>query len=125
MPGNPTTNLRLVDALEALVLVDNVSDTLSTVAPGVSNESAALRKAGMQQLSGEAICCAHHGLSLVLTVRVQGVARSMMFDAGPEAYAVTRNGGRLGVPFRDIEAVARSHGHWDHGGGLVEAVRLV
>ena len=99
MTSNLTTSLHPIDSLEALVLVDNVSDTLSTVAPGVTNESVMLRKAGMQQLSGEAICCAHHGLSLVLTARVGGVARSMMFDAGPEAYAVTRNGDRLGVPF--------------------------
>ncbi|MEP7261693.1 MAG: MBL fold metallo-hydrolase [Usitatibacter sp.] len=118
-------SLQPVDALEALVLVDNVTDALSTVGPGVVNETAALLAAGMTEMSGEAKCCAHHGLSLVLAVRAGGKTRVMLFDAGPEAYTVTRNGSRLGVPFADIEAVALSHGHWDHGGGLVEAVRLI
>ena len=114
-----------VDALEALVLVDNVSDSLSTVPPWVVNENPTLIRAGMRENSGEARCCAHHGLSLVLAARTGDRTRFVMFDAGPEAYTVTRNGARLGVPFRDIEAVALSHGHWDHGGGLVEALRLI
>lgn len=124
MPSAPILRPQPVDALEVLVLVDNVTDALSTVGPGVANETAALLAAGMTEMSGEAKCCAHHGLSLVLAVHAGGRTRVMLFDAGPEAYTVTRNGARLGVPFGDIEAVALSHGHWDHGGGLVEAVRL-
>jgi 7,8-dihydropterin-6-yl-methyl-4-(beta-D-ribofuranosyl)aminobenzene 5'-phosphate synthase len=114
-----------VDAVEALVLVDNVTDSLSTVPPGVVNENVTLRKAGMTEMSGEAKCCAHHGLSLVLAIRSGDEVHHVMFDAGPEAYTVQRNGALLGVPFKDIEDVALSHGHWDHGGGLVEAVRLI
>lgn len=114
-----------VDSLECLVLVDNVTDSLSTVPAGVVNENTTLRKAGMREISGEAKCCAHHGLSLVLAARSNDEVHHVMFDAGPEAYTVTRNGDRLGVPFKDIEALALSHGHWDHGGGLPEAVRLI
>ena len=117
--------LRPVDALEALVLVDNVTDALSTVGPGVVQETPTLLKAGMQTLSGEAKCCACHGFSLVLAARVGDETRYMLFDAGPESYAVARNGDRLGVPFGQIEAVALSHGHWDHAGGLLEAVQRV
>ena len=128
MPAPATAiarDLRPVDALEVLVLVDNVTDALSTVGPGAVNETATLIQAGMTEMSGEAKCCAHHGLSLVLAARTGDATRFMLFDAGPEAYTVTRNGARLGVPFASIEAVALSHGHWDHGGGLVEAVRLI
>ncbi len=126
MPApDPAPQLQAVDALEVLVLVDNVTDALSTTGPGAVNETAQLLAAGMTQMSGEAKCCAHHGLSLVLAARTGGRTRFMLFDAGPEAYAVTRNGGRLGVPFGSLEAVALSHGHWDHGGGLAEAVRLI
>ena len=69
MNENVAAGLRPVDLLEALVLVDNVSDALSTTPPGVVGETAALIKAGMTEMSGEAKCCAHHGLSLVLAVR--------------------------------------------------------
>lgn len=119
------SRLRPIDGLEALVLVDNVTDSLSTVPAGVANEQARLLRAGMKEMSGEAKCCAHHGLSLVLGARSGSETRFVMFDAGPEAYTVTRNGRLLGVPFGEIEAIALSHGHWDHAGGLVEAVRLV
>ncbi len=117
--------LRPVDALEVLVLVDNVTDSLSTVPAGVINENARLMKVGMREMSGEGKCCPHHGLSLVLAVRAGNETRHVMFDAGPEAYPVTRNGDLLGIPFKDIEAVALSHGHWDHAGGLPEAVRRI
>lgn len=117
--------LRPVDGLEVLVLVDNVTDSLSTVPADVVNENARLVKAGAKEMSGEAKCCAHHGLSFVIAAHAGAERRLVMFDAGPEAYTVTRNGGLLGVPFGDIEEVALSHGHWDHGGGLIEAVRLI
>ena len=123
--ANTSLALRPVDALEALVLVDNVTDALSTVGPGVVQETPSLIKAGMRTLSGDAKCCACHGFSLVLAARIGDETRFMLFDAGPESYAVARNGDRLGVPFGRIEAVALSHGHWDHAGGLLEAVQRV
>lgn len=119
------SELRPVDGLEVLVLVDNVTDSLSTVPADVVNENATLIRAGATEMSGEARCCAHHGLSFVIAARLEGARRLVMFDAGPEAYTVTRNGRLLGVPFQDIEEVALSHGHWDHAGGLVEALRLI
>lgn len=123
--ATPASRLRPIDSLEALVLVDNVTDSLSTVPAGVVNEHGRLLQAGMKEMSGEAKCCAHHGLSLVLAARAGRETRFVMFDAGPEAYTVERNGRLLGVPFAEIEAIALSHGHWDHAGGLVEAVRRV
>lgn len=116
--------LREVDSLEVLVLVDNVTDALSTTPSDVVNETASLLAAGAKEMSGEAKCCAHHGLSLLLTARLGNEERTVMFDAGPEAYAVSRNGDRLGVRFGSIDAIALSHGHWDHAGGLTEATRL-
>jgi 7,8-dihydropterin-6-yl-methyl-4-(beta-D-ribofuranosyl)aminobenzene 5'-phosphate synthase len=126
MTGSVARNLVEVDGLEVLVLVDNVSDSLSTVPRDVRNETAALRKAGSLPISaGEYRCCAHHGLSLVITARAGRDRQTLIFDAGPEAYAVSRNGALLKAPFGDAGAVVLSHGHWDHAGGLVEAIRLV
>lgn len=115
-----------VDALEVLVLVDNVTDSLSTVPRDVRNEMAVLRKAGSLPVqAGEYRCCANHGLSLVITARVGRDKQTLIFDAGPEAYAVSRNGELLKAPFGDVGAIVLSHGHWDHAGGMAEAVRLV
>ena len=40
-------------------------------------------------------------------------------------YAIEHNGTRLGIDFGAIEAVVLSHGHWDHGGGLLKAFELM
>lgn len=115
-----------VDALEVTVLVDNVTDSLSTVPKDVTNEVTVLMKNGTLKLAaGEYRCCAHHGLSLIITARTGSDKQTVVFDAGPEAYTVTRNGVLLKIPFGDAGAVVLSHGHWDHAGGLVEAVRQV
>jgi 7,8-dihydropterin-6-yl-methyl-4-(beta-D-ribofuranosyl)aminobenzene 5'-phosphate synthase len=76
-------------------------------------------------LSGEALCCAAFGLSLVITARVGSASRVMLFDAGPEAYAIVRNRERLKIAFASVGAIVLSHGHWDHAGGLLEAVGRV
>ena len=126
MQANIAGHLLEADAVEVLVLVDNVTDSLSTVPRDVRNETAVLRKAGSLPMSaGEYRCCANHGLSLIITARIGRDRQTLIFDAGPEAYAVSRNGALLKAPFGDANAVVLSHGHWDHAGGLVEAIRLV
>jgi len=117
--------VRPVDALEVSVLVDNVVDPLSTLPKGVMSDSAVLRNKGLRVTSGHARCCANHGLSLVITARVGSDIQILLFDAGPEAYTLARNGDRLGTPFSEVGAIFLSHGHWDHGGGIPEALRLV
>ncbi len=118
-------HLAPVDRLDVQVLVDNVTDQLSTNPSGVQSEFASLVKAGLTTIAGEAICSAHHGLSLVLTIHRGGSTRTMLFDTGPEGYAVERNGARLGVDFGAIESVVLSHGHWDHCGGALTALGLI
>lgn len=118
-------SLKPVDSLEVIVLVDNVVDPLSTLPQGVKGENAMLQANGLRVTSGHVRCCANHGLSLIITARVGSDRRILLFDAGPEAYAIARNGERLGAPFGEVGAIFLSHGHWDHGGGLPEALRLV
>jgi 7,8-dihydropterin-6-yl-methyl-4-(beta-D-ribofuranosyl)aminobenzene 5'-phosphate synthase len=120
-----STLLSPVDRIDIQVLVDNVTDQLSTNPSGVQSEFAALMRAGMTTIAGEAICSAHHGLSLVVTAHRGDRARTMLFDTGPEGYAIERNGARLGVDFGAVEAVVLSHGHWDHCGGALTALGLI
>jgi 7,8-dihydropterin-6-yl-methyl-4-(beta-D-ribofuranosyl)aminobenzene 5'-phosphate synthase len=115
-----------VERLEVLVLVDNVTDGLSTTPKHVVPEWAGLMAAGrLPLISGESICCAHHGLSLLITTHAGGRTHTVLFDAGPEGAILERNAAILGVDFGAIDAVVLSHGHWDHGGGLLAAIRAV
>lgn len=117
-------DLRVADGVEVAVLVDNVSDLLSTVPHGVTTEIPNVLKAGAREISGQCLCCAQWGLALVITVTTGEVRRSLLFDGGPEAYGIERNGDRLGLDFGRIEDVVLSHGHWDHAGGVPAAVRM-
>jgi metal-dependent hydrolase (beta-lactamase superfamily II) len=49
----------------------------------------------------------------------------LLFDAGPEAYAIARSAERLRIAFGDVGAIVLSNSHWDHAGGLLDAVRKV
>src|SRR5512143_3643832 len=121
MPG-----ILRVDRLEVLVVVDNATDSLSTNPKNVIQEWTGLLTGGrMKVISGQGICCAHHGLSLLITAHSDGAAHTMLFDAGPEGATFLRNAGILGLDFAAIEDVVLSHGHWDHAGGLVAAVESI
>lgn len=115
-----------VDRLEVLVLVDNLTDSLSSNSNAAVSEWTSLLTAGrLRLLSGRCTCCAHHGLSLLITAHVGTRKRTVLFDTGPEAATFLRNAEILGVDFSAVEAVVLSHGHWDHGGGLVAAIETI
>jgi 7,8-dihydropterin-6-yl-methyl-4-(beta-D-ribofuranosyl)aminobenzene 5'-phosphate synthase len=60
--------------------------------------------------------CAEHGLSF----HVQARERSLLFDTGQSGLLV-ENARKLRVPLERIGAIALSHGHDDHTGGLQAA----
>jgi 7,8-dihydropterin-6-yl-methyl-4-(beta-D-ribofuranosyl)aminobenzene 5'-phosphate synthase len=119
------SDLRPVDELEVCVVVDNVLDLLSTVPPSVTPELPNLIAAGATRLSGACSCCAAWGLSLLIRTSVGGERRTVLFDAGPEGDTVRANARKLGLDLALVDAVALSHGHWDHAGGLESALGLV
>ena len=121
-----TVPLKAVERVEVQVLVDNVTDNLSTIPKGFTHEWAyLLRRCLVSEISGQHICCACHGLSLVITARAGDVEHTVLFDGGPEEYAVKRNGARLATDFGRIESIVLSHGHWDQAGGLPAALELI
>ena len=119
-------DLSMVDSLEILVIVDNVTDSLSTNPAGVEPEWRGLLARGrIKMLSGAGICCAHHGLSLLISARIGNHTETLLFDTGAEGPTFMRNAGILGVDFGSISDVVLSHGHWDHAGGLEVAIEQI
>lgn len=119
MPG-----LAAVDRIEVQIIVDNVTDGLSSTPPHVESESAFGFRRGLP-LSSRCLCCAVHGLACLVTAHRGGESRSVLFDSGPEDYAFERNMTRLDVDLGKVESIVLSHGHWDHSGAMLLALNAI
>jgi 7,8-dihydropterin-6-yl-methyl-4-(beta-D-ribofuranosyl)aminobenzene 5'-phosphate synthase len=104
-------DLRPVDALEVLVLVDNVSDALLASSEVARRPPLSLNPEADQLL-------AEHGYSLLITVESDGSRQSILYDAGFTRHTALHNLDVLGVKVNELRAIALSHGHADHHGGL-------
>jgi 7,8-dihydropterin-6-yl-methyl-4-(beta-D-ribofuranosyl)aminobenzene 5'-phosphate synthase len=121
------TTLAEVDSLDIQIVVDNVTDSLSSVPSFIETELGGLgrRRGGAWVLGGGCLCCAAHGLSCLLTVKSGGRSHSVLFDTGPEDRVFEQNASRLGLDLGPVEAMVLSHGHWDHAGAMLRALQLV
>jgi len=114
-----------VDSLEITVVVDNVTDSLSSTPKLVETEFAGAWRRGMKWLGGKCLCCAAHGLSCLITVRTGGASHSLLFDTGPDEWVFERNVVRLSLDLGQVGAMMLSHGHWDHAGAMPRALQLI
>jgi 7,8-dihydropterin-6-yl-methyl-4-(beta-D-ribofuranosyl)aminobenzene 5'-phosphate synthase len=125
-----------LDELRLLVVVDNETDTLSSIADDVPqlSELAHLvsRLPASRHYQGhpckvvfDRLCCAGHGLSVLVTARRAEREHTLLFDVGPYGDLWKSNAARLGIDPAKIEAVFLSHWHADHSGALPEVVAAV
>ncbi len=117
--------LQPVDKLEIQIVVDNATDSLSSIPGHVESEFTYLWRRGMSVLGGKDLCCAAHGLSCLITAQRGTTRHTMLFDAGPDVDVFELNATRLGVDLAAVEALMLSHGHWDHGGGMPRAIEMI
>jgi 7,8-dihydropterin-6-yl-methyl-4-(beta-D-ribofuranosyl)aminobenzene 5'-phosphate synthase len=117
--------LHPADRLEIQILVDNVTDGLSTVPTFAESEMAYHWRRGMREMSGACLCCAAHGLSCLITVHRGDEARTLLFDTGPDADVFARNVRVLKRDLGSVEDIVLSHGHWDHAGAMLTALDLI
>jgi len=114
-----------VDSLEIAVVVDNLTDSLSSTPKFVEPEFVGTWRRGMKWLGGKCLCCAAHGLCCLITVRTGGATHSLLFDTGPDEWVFERNVVRLGLDLGQVGAMMLSHGHWDHAGAMPRALQLI
>ena len=66
-----------------------------------------------------------HGLSFYVQAKIGDDKVTVLLDAGPSSDTLLHNVAALGVNLEDVDVVALSHGHYDHTGGLIEALKLM
>lgn len=117
--------LQAVDKVEIHVIIDNATDSLSSIPSHAESEFAYQTRSGMRELAGDSLSRACHGLSYLISSHRGDIRRTVLFDSGPEEYAFERNCTRLGINLGRVEGVVLSHGHGDQGGGMLKALDLI
>lgn len=111
-----------VDSLTIEVIVDNRTDSLSSTPNFVQSEFSKVLGRPRGKLAGSCLCCAGHGLSLLITAMAGSATATVLFDTGPDAALFVRNVDVLGIDLSKVGDIVLSHGHWDHAAGLQEAL---
>src|SRR5262249_3250250 len=125
-----------LDELDILVVVDNETDTLSSVDEGVPQIPELARHAARTPPSRtydgheckvvwDQMCCACHGFSLLVTGRRGEDRHSMLFDVGPYASGWLGDAGLSGVALSPIEHIFLSHWHFEPSGGFPQVVAAI
>ncbi|MBU2547714.1 MAG: MBL fold metallo-hydrolase [Proteobacteria bacterium] len=112
--------LREVDRVDILTLQDNYVD----LASGDSN--AMVQRA--LPIKGREIknsILAEHGFSAVITAVAGEDRGQVLFDFGYSEHGAAFNADALGLDMTGIGAMALSHGHFDHVGGLAGLTRMI
>lgn len=125
--SDPPGQLPLV-AVESLVvdvLSDDVSDTYVSKTSFATSELTNVVAAGATVVSGESLCIANLGYGLRLRTLAGDTEHVMLFDVGTEGHAFLHNCQALGVDLAQVEAIAITHGHWDHMGALHQALPVI
>ncbi|TVY53110.1 hypothetical protein LCER1_G002535 [Lachnellula cervina] len=108
-----SSSLVEVDSLETVVIIDNEVDPMSWIAVDVSGrfpdmmmsrtKNLAVGKDSIKAMPMEAMCCAAHGMSVLVTVTKGDVKHYVLFDTGPEEEAWERDAKRLGTDISSVD----------------------
>jgi 7,8-dihydropterin-6-yl-methyl-4-(beta-D-ribofuranosyl)aminobenzene 5'-phosphate synthase len=125
---NMKFKIREADAVEIISLVDNSVDFLSTI---YKKEALSFRQWTKKRYGEEwtrthsQLPIAEHGFSTLIRVLHSRKQVSILFDTGISSDGVVENAKRMGLELSEVEYVVLSHGHYDHFGGLVSALKAI
>lgn len=118
-------SLAILDSLTVEVISDNVSDTYVSKTLFAVSEFSNVVLGGAKVISGETLLVANLGYGLRLRSKVGDKEHVLLFDTGTEGAAFIRNCRNLALDLGEVEAIAITHGHWDHMGALPEAIDAI
>jgi 7,8-dihydropterin-6-yl-methyl-4-(beta-D-ribofuranosyl)aminobenzene 5'-phosphate synthase len=125
-----------LDELRLLIVVDNLTDNLSSIDEGLPQVSEtaqlAARLPAVREHQGhpcivvdDHLCCACHGFSVLVTGRRGTETHTMLFDTGPFPEVWLGNAQKLNFDLAAIEGVFLSHWHYDHSGAFPKVIEAI
>jgi len=124
-----------LDELLVTVVVDNATDTLSSIPDGIPQFPEMVHLLGGPAIGThdgrdmvavfEQLCLACHGFSVLATGRREDDVATVLFDVGPSGDVWLTNADRLSIDLWDIDVLFVSHWHGDHTGGIPTVVRAI
>lgn len=112
--------IKELDKVEILTLQDNFIDMTAR------DNSEIIRRGGLWEKGKDRTSLlAEHGFSALVRTTRGGKSRTVLFDFGFSKIGAAYNARVLGVPMAEVDAVALSHGHGDHQGGMRELMALI
>lgn len=114
------TALKIVEKVEILTLQDNYIEMTA-----MDNNAVVTRAMPLKDGEIKASILAEHGFSALVKTTVEGKTHTMLFDFGFSENGAAQNVKTLDVDLKEVEAVALSHGHSDHTGGMNRMAELI
>lgn len=112
--------LKEVDKVEILTLQDNYIEMTA-----MDNNAVITRAMPLKEGEIRASVLAEHGFSALVKTTATGKTHTLLFDFGFSENGAAQNVKTLGVDLNEVEAVALSHGHSDHTGGMNKMTALM
>jgi 7,8-dihydropterin-6-yl-methyl-4-(beta-D-ribofuranosyl)aminobenzene 5'-phosphate synthase len=112
--------LNAVDKIEILTLQDNYIDMVA-----MDNSAVIVRAMPLKDGEFRDSILAEHGFSALVKTTAGGTTHTLLFDFGFSENGAAQNAATLGVDMTKVDAVALSHGHSDHTGGMGKLTALI